>query len=80
VTSVVARDLVPVSPGDYPFLALAAGARFVLPSRGPLGLQVGVWALLPLYTQRFQVRAANARDFQANEVAGVLSLGVRLGG
>jgi hypothetical protein len=80
VTSVVARDLVPVSPGDYPFLALAAGARFVLPSRGPLGLQVGVWALLPLYTQRFQVRAANARDYQASEVAGVLSLGVRLGG
>jgi hypothetical protein len=80
VTSVVARDLVPVSPGDYPFLALAAGARFVLPSPGPLGLQVGAWALLPLYTPRFQVRAANARDFQASQVAGMLSLGVRLGG
>jgi hypothetical protein len=80
VTSVVARDLVPVSPGDYPFFALATGARFVMPSGGPLGLQVGAWALLPLYTPRFQVRAANARDFQASGLAGVLSLGVRLGG
>jgi hypothetical protein len=80
VTTVVARDLEPVSPGDYPFIALSVGARLVLPARGPVGFQLGASAVLPLYRQRFQVGAQNARDFQASAVAGVLFLGVRLGG
>jgi hypothetical protein len=80
VTSVVARDLVPVSPGDYPYLALAAGARLVLPPRGPVAFQLGASALLPLYRQRFRVEGGNARDFQASPLGGLLTLGLRLGG
>jgi hypothetical protein len=80
VTTVVARDLEPVSPGDYPFLAVSVGARLLLPARGLVRFELGAAAILPLYRQRFQVGAEDARDFQASAVAGVLFLGARLGG
>jgi len=74
----VALNLTPVRPGNYPWFALAAGPRLVLP-RGPLGFELGVQAIVPLTRQRFVVQAPETVGFQTSSLGGVLTLGIRAG-
>jgi hypothetical protein len=80
VTTVVARDLEPVSPGDYPYLALGAGPRLVWPARAAVSFQAGLFGLVPLFRHRFQVETSRNPGFQASPVGAVGFVGVGFGG
>jgi hypothetical protein len=80
VTTVVARDLTPVSPGPYPWFALTAGLRFTLRSSSLVRFQGGASALLPLIRQEFQVDSAGVPGFQSSVVGALLFAGAELGG
>ena len=80
VTTVVARDLEPVNPGDYPHVAFTAGVRLVWPARSPVQLHAGLTAAVPLFRQQFQVEAEGDPGFQASPLAGLAFLGVGFGG
>jgi hypothetical protein len=75
----MARDLLPVDPGSYPWLALATGPRVLLPARSRFRLEAGVAGIVPLFRQRFRVASQDGAEFQAAPVGGVLFLGVQVG-
>jgi hypothetical protein len=74
----VARDLTPVNPGNYPWVALDAGPKWFWP-RGPFGLELGLTGIVPLIRQRFQVQAPGTAGFRTSALGGVLTLGLRAG-
>jgi hypothetical protein len=75
----MARDLVPVDPGSYPWLALATGPRVLWPVRSRFRLEAGVAGTVPLFRQRFRVANQEGAEFQAAPVGGVLFLGIQAG-
>jgi len=80
ILTVVARDLTPVSPGPYPWVALNGGLRFTLRSSSLVRFQGGALALVPLIRQVFQVDSAGAQPFQTSPVGALLFAGAELGG
>lgn len=78
VLTLVARDLTPVDPGPYPWVALQAGPRGVWPADAPVALELGALALVPFTRQQFRVEGAVATPFQTNAVSFIASAGVRL--
>lgn len=80
IVTVVARDLTPVDPGPYPWVALDAGLRLTVHSSSLVRFQAGVTALVPLIRQKFRVDSPGADEFQASAVGGLVFAGVELGG
>jgi hypothetical protein len=74
----VARDLTPVDPGNYPWVALDAGPRLLWPSTG-FGVELGVSGVVPLLRQQFHVQLPQGSGFQTNALGGIVTLGVRAG-
>jgi hypothetical protein len=76
VTTVVALDLEPVSPGDYPYMALGGGPRLVWPTRSTVSFQAGLLGLVPLFRHQFQVEISRNPGFQASPVGAVGFVGL----
>ena len=80
IMTVVARDLTPVDPGPFPWVALDAGLRFTVRSGSLVRFHAGATALVPLIRQKFRVDSPGADAFQASAVGGLFFAGVELGG
>jgi hypothetical protein len=80
VTTVVARDLTPVNPGDYAYVGLAAGPRIAWPVRSAVQLHASLAGLVPFTRQRFEVDGSENAGFQASSVGAAAFLGIGLGG
>jgi hypothetical protein len=76
----LARDLTPVDPGNYPWVAMHAGPRWVVPARSGAAVELGVFALVPFTRQVFHVDSADATTFQTSAVSVLATVGIRLGG
>lgn len=72
------RDLVPLDPGEQLVFAADAGPRLTL-EPGPLRLEAGVGAFLPISGKTFRIQGSNTPVSEPPAVAGIAFLGIGFG-
>jgi hypothetical protein len=77
---VVVSQLQPLNPGDHVFVAASLGPTFNWLLLGPLYLEVGVsaWVPIPGAHPSFYISGQNSPVFESNALSGVAFLGVGL--